>query len=173
MFIRWIDFEFAFVQRNTVLLVFDSARAHIAARVKTHLHNRGILFVVIPGGLTPHLQPCDVSWFKPLKERIKESIDRWKASPNHEQTRFGNPRPPTTEDMMIWLSAAWTSISVALIRNSFERCFLGESLFLHIARNEVYGEQFRVKLAELAGGHETIEDVEVSEDSDPLMIDDE
>ena len=48
VFIRWVNYEFPFVGSNTVLLVFDSARSHIANKVKAHLHRRGIFFAVIP-----------------------------------------------------------------------------------------------------------------------------
>jgi hypothetical protein len=174
LFIKWINFEFPFIQRDTVLLVFDSARAHISAKVKAHLHARGILFAVIPGGLTPLLQPCDVAWFKPLKSHIKESIDAWIAGPNHEYTRAGNPRPPTTENMSNWLWTAWQSIATDLISNSFRRCFLGDCLFLHIAQHEIYGEKFRARVAELSTFVSTIEPIsDILDESDPGDIYDE
>jgi hypothetical protein len=106
-FIKWIDFEFPFAQRDTLLLVFDSARPHISWKVKDHLHARGILFAVISGGLTSLLQPCDVSWFKTMKSILKDSIDTWKANPYHTLTRGGIPRPPTLDDMSAWLTDAW------------------------------------------------------------------
>jgi len=84
IFVRWIRFQFPFVIRNTVLLIFDSARAHISSKVKEFLHAKGILFAVIPGGLTGLLQPCDVMWFKPLKNHIADNIDEWKARNSHE-----------------------------------------------------------------------------------------
>ena len=89
LFIRWIQFEFPFVVRDSILLVFDSARAHISKKVKAFLHLKGILFAVIPGGLTGLLQPYDVVWFKPLKDSISREIDIWKASSDHELTRNG------------------------------------------------------------------------------------
>jgi hypothetical protein len=92
---------FPFVARNTTLLVFDSACPHIAKKVKAYLHSRGILFVVIPGGLTGLLQPCDVSWFKTLKSHMAEKIDHWKANANHELTSQGNRKPPTIDDMLV------------------------------------------------------------------------
>ena len=123
LFIRWIQFEFPFVVRDSILLVFDSARAHISKKVKAFLHSKGILFAVIPGGLTGLLQPCDVVWFKPLKDSISREIDIWKASSDHELTRNGNPRPPTCYDMSRWLSSGWDAIESGTIINSFNSCF--------------------------------------------------
>ena len=147
VFIQWIQYEFPFVRRNEILLVFDSARSHISTKVKDFLKARGILFAVIPGGLTSLLQPCDVFWFKSLKAVIAEQIDTWKASSEHAMTRCGNPRPPTNEDMSHWLSTAWTSISPEMITKSFEKCFLGDSLSLHVAQHPLYGLPFRIRIA--------------------------
>src|SRR5262249_51185885 len=138
------------------------------------LHKRGILFAVIPGGLTSLLQPCDVAWFKTLKHHIAISIDEWKARPNHELTRGGNPRPPTNDDMSAWLANAWRSINPDLITNSFQRCFLGNELGLHIAQHEFYGDLFCTRIAESMrpSGPEVVE-LEISDASDVGDIDDE
>ena len=73
-FIKWVDYMFPFVAPNSLLLVFDSARSHISKKAKAHLHARNILFAVIPGEMTAYLQPCDYGIFKPLKDKIAESI---------------------------------------------------------------------------------------------------
>jgi hypothetical protein len=86
---------------------------------------------------------------------------------------FGNPRPPTNSDMSVWLSSAWEYIPVALICNSFHRCFLGDSMFLHISHHDVYGERFRVRVAELSGTTEFPDGTDIAEDSDPEVIYDE
>jgi hypothetical protein len=174
LFIKWIDFEFAFVARDKTLLVFDAARSHISNKVKAHLHERGILFAVIPGGLTGLLQPCDVVWFKPLRQSMKQAIDSWKARPNHELTRGGNARPPTINDMSVWLADAWRSVPQDQLRGSFQRCFLGDALYLHIAQHELYGDAFRSVVAELTGGtHRADIPTDVGEESDPAEIEDD
>lgn len=78
-------------------------------------------------------------------------IDEWKRSGEHPTTRTGNVRPPTNEDMSSWLSTGWNSISTELIVNSFRRCFLDDSMDLHIARHPRYGPAFRIRIAELSG----------------------
>jgi hypothetical protein len=161
LFIKWIDYEFPFVAPDSILLVFDSAHSHISTKVKSHLHTRRILFAVIPGGLTSWLQPCDVSWFKPLKVAIAESIDGWKANGPHSVTSHGNVRPPTTEQISSWLCDAWNRLGSEAIASSFTSCFLGDGLYLHIARNQTYGSLFRIRLAELTG-----RDLQVSQQGD-------
>ena len=174
LFIKWVQFEFPFVPPNTILLVFDSARPHISEKVKAFLHSKGILFAVIPGGLTGLLQPCDVSWFKPLKSSLAELIDQWKSGTDHSVTVHGNIKPPTIENMSNWFSIAWDRIGQDTIVRSVDRCFLGDSLFLHIAQHDIYGRLFRHAVADLTSNIEVGANHEVvSEESDPDLIDDE
>ena len=166
IFIRWIQYEFPFVAPNSILLVFDSARSHISNLVKTFLHAKGILFAVIPGGLTGLLQPADVVWFKQLKADLTVSIDEWKSNDGHFFTRGGNVKPPTNADLSRWLSRAWHSISSETIVRCFQRCLLGDSLDLHIAQHELYGPLFRHKLVEIMDAAQSSTEVEVDEETE-------
>lgn len=173
LFIKWVDFEFPFVRPNKILLVFDSARSHLAETVKEHLHRRGILFAVIPGGLTSLLQPCDVVWFKPLKTHLERSIDEWKSGGGHSLTRSGRPRPPTIDDMANWLASGWAAMNEQMLARSFDRCFLGDILFLHIAIHSLYGTLFRSRIAVLTGDGESGQIDDAIEESDNEIIDEE
>ena len=53
------------------LLVWDSFRAHLTESVKADLQRRKIEVAVIPGGLTPVLQPLDKCLNKPFKDNIR------------------------------------------------------------------------------------------------------
>ena len=53
------------------LLVWDSFRAHLTHEVNAALKQREIDVAVIPGGLTPVLQPLDKCWNKPFKDSIR------------------------------------------------------------------------------------------------------
>ena len=55
------------------LLVWDSFRAHLTNEVKAALNQRKIDVAVIPGGLTPVLQPLDKCLNKPFKDNVQES----------------------------------------------------------------------------------------------------
>ena len=71
-------------------IIWDSCRAHIAERVKDHCRRRGILQVVIPGGLTPYLQASDIGIYREFKDRVSSLINVWKHSDSLEYTRGGN-----------------------------------------------------------------------------------
>jgi hypothetical protein len=132
-------------------VVFDSARSHISKRVKEHLQTRQILYAVIPGGLTGLLQPCDVYWFKNLKESISNSIDKWRLNPDKQLTKIGTIKPPSNEDMAAWLKEGLRVIGSQKIIESFSECFLGECIDLHISQHEIYGMKFRLKIAVIHG----------------------
>ena len=53
------------------LLVWDSFRAHLTNEVKADLNRREIEVAVIPGGLTPVLQPLDKCLNKPFKDNVQ------------------------------------------------------------------------------------------------------
>ncbi|KAL0231845.1 hypothetical protein GEMRC1_011249 [Eukaryota sp. GEM-RC1] len=119
--------------KEPLLLVFDSARSHLAASVKSYLKDRNILFLVIPGGMTPLLQPADVCWFRPLKRVMAAEVRQWLDS-NPPRTRSGNIRSPDVATMASWLSKAQQSLTPASISHSFQSCFLGPLNQLHIAQ---------------------------------------
>jgi len=53
------------------LLVLDSFSAHIVDSVKRRFGEKNTNIAVIPGGLTSHLQPLDVSINKSFKAKVK------------------------------------------------------------------------------------------------------
>ena len=62
------------VDKNKTLLVLDSYAAHYTSEVRKHLEKYpNIHLAVIPGGLTPILQPLDFSVNAIFKRYIKES----------------------------------------------------------------------------------------------------
>ena len=54
------------------LLVWDSFRAHLMESVKADLQRCNFNVAVIPGGLTPVLQPLDKCLNKPFKDNIRQ-----------------------------------------------------------------------------------------------------
>lgn len=165
-FIRYVDYMFPFPEPNKLLLVFDSARSHISKKAKAHLQARKILFAVIPGGLTPYLQPCDYGMFKPLKDTLADIIDKWKEHGPHELTSGGNVKPPTRGRMIEWMKAAWEAVVPPSIRLSFRSCFMGTDDELALARHDLYGPEFR----RLLGGNEP---EEVLDELSQLLLADE
>lgn len=71
------------------MLVLDSFRWHIMERVKRAVANADCQFVIIPGGLTPVLQPLDVALNKPFKNRVAAHYNEWVEQDGKPQTPTG------------------------------------------------------------------------------------
>ena len=69
--------------RKPGLLVRDSFRPHMSDNVKMKLKQLKTDAVVIPGGLTPIIQPLDVSVNKPFKDSVKGQWITWVYSGKH------------------------------------------------------------------------------------------
>jgi len=63
-----------------LLLVWDSFRTHLTDEVKADLNQREIDVAVIPGGLTPVLQPLDKCLNKPFKDNVRRKYLVWMIS---------------------------------------------------------------------------------------------
>lgn len=76
--------------------------------------NCDILF--IPGGLTPVLQPLDISVNKPVKDYIRDAYSRWARNTFNPESGLARPQ---RKDIAEWLAFAWNSISTETIKNGF------------------------------------------------------
>ena len=74
---------------------------------------------VIPGGLTGHLQPADVSWNKLFKQAYKVLYNNWMATGEKSLTPAGNMRAPDKALCFRWVKEAWNSMTSDMIRKSF------------------------------------------------------
>ncbi|KAG3019838.1 hypothetical protein PC123_g9609 [Phytophthora cactorum] len=72
---------------------------------------------VIPGGPTPYLQAGDVGIFKSFKDRMAVLIDEWKRSDQVAYTRGGNPKPPSSETVVLWVTTARRKSQTTFNRN--------------------------------------------------------
>ena len=76
------------------LLVWDSFRAHLTESVEA-LQRRKIDLAVIPGGLTPVLQPLDKCLNKPFKDHMKTKYLSWMVTGPFEFTPAGKKKAPS------------------------------------------------------------------------------
>jgi len=145
LIIAWINLMFPlFDASQGKCIVWDSCRAHISERVKEHCRKRNIKLVVIPGGLTPYLQAGDIGIFKEFKDRISSFINIWKNSEEIEYTRRGNPKAPSQALVNLWISNAWSSMSIQNIKNSIQSAGFSENFEdWHISKHDIYGDRFR------------------------------
>lgn len=104
------------------LFVWDSFRCHISENIKNKLNSLNVDMAVVPGGCTKFVQPADVSWNNPFKEKIRQYYTEWISSDQVEMTKNGNPRPPSLPTVCQWVIDAWASLSSDLIRKSFNSC---------------------------------------------------
>ena len=74
------------------LLVWDSFKCNINPRAKQLLIGRNVNMAVVSGGCTKFVQPADVSWIKPFKDRFREFYDEWMENGEKTYTKGGNMR---------------------------------------------------------------------------------
>ena len=104
--------------RPKSLLVLDSALSHTKRSVLSSFQKHYNTDVaVIPGGMTPLLQPADVSWNKPFKSLMKEKWLEWLNEGEEEYTR-SKKRKSASYETVVHMSDCWKSISEDLIKKS-------------------------------------------------------
>ena len=110
------------------LLVWDSFRAHLTDDVKAALKQRKIDVAVIPGGLTPVLQPLDRCLNKPFKDSIRRKYLTWMISGPFEYTPSGKKKAPTRNLVLRWVNEAWREIPAEMVMKSFRTCGISNAL---------------------------------------------
>ena len=110
------------------LLVWDSFRAHLTEDVKAALKQRKIDVAVIPGGLTPVLQPLDKCLNKPFKDSIRRKYLAWMISGPFEYTPSGKKKAPTRNLVLRWVNEAWREIPAEMVTKSFKTCGISNAL---------------------------------------------
>ena len=102
------------------LLVWDSFRAHLTDDVKADLKRRKIDVAVIPGGLTPVLQPLDKCLNKPFKDNVRRKYLAWMISGPFEYTPAGKKKAPSRNLVLRWVHEAWQEIPAEMAIKSFK-----------------------------------------------------
>ena len=84
--------------------------------------------IIIPGGLTPLVQPADHSWNRSVKSKIRKYWADWKSQPKRpdQLTKSGNLKRPTYAEVAEWCLKAWDSLDTSFITKSFVKCGLGK-----------------------------------------------
>ena len=110
------------------LLVWDSFRAHLTDGVKDLLDRQNVNVAVIPGGLTPVLQPPDKCINKPFKAKVRAQYEAWMVNGPFTYTPSGKKRAPSKEIVLRWSDQAWREIPVDLITRSFKSYGINNAL---------------------------------------------
>jgi len=109
------------------LLVWDSFRTHLTDEVKADLNQQEIDVAVIPGGLTPVLQPLDKCLNKPFKDNVRRKYLVWMISTPFNYTP-ARKKAPLRNLVLRWAHEAWREIPVEMVAKSFKTCGISNSL---------------------------------------------
>ena len=118
----WVDKVWGTLSFHRRMLVWDAYKCHLTDSVEAKVKQARSDVVVVPGGLTKHLQPADVSWNKPFKEAYRSKYEEWLLSGEMSFTPAGNMRAPSKLLCVQWVKEVWDSLSEDLIKNSFLAC---------------------------------------------------
>ncbi len=110
------------------LLVWDSFRAHLTDSVKADLQRRRVDVAVIPGGLTPVLQPLDKCLNKPFKDNVRKQYLSWMITGPFEFTPAGKKKAPSRNLVLRWVKQAWCDLPDEMVRRSFKVCGISNAL---------------------------------------------
>ena len=110
------------------LLVWDSFRAHLTESVKEALQQRSIDVAVIPGGLTPVLQPLDKCLNVPFKENMRRKYLSWMVTGPFKFTPAGKKKAPSRNLVLRWIKQSWREIPEEMVRKSFLPCGISNAL---------------------------------------------
>ena len=115
-------------QEEPRLLIVDSYRAHVTKEsVDMAKDECNAELVIIPGGCTSVVQPMDKCINRPFKQRVREHWQEWMRQ-DRPKTPSGNLKQPTRQDVIDWVSEAWTSIKKDTLVHSFLVCGISNAL---------------------------------------------
>ena len=93
------------------------------------LARRNVDVAVIPGGLTPVLQPLDkICIDKPFKNKVRSQNQAWMVKGPFTYTPSGKKRAPSKELVSQWIHKAWQEIPADLVANSFKSCGISNAM---------------------------------------------
>ena len=125
---EWVRKNLRYTADQRALLVWDSFRGHLTDGVKELLARRNVDIAVIPGGLTPVLQPLDKCVNKPFKTRVRAQYQAWMVNGPFTYTPSGKKRAPSKELVLQWVNKAWQEIPAELVIRSFKSCGISNAL---------------------------------------------
>ncbi|KAH9372238.1 hypothetical protein HPB48_003445 [Haemaphysalis longicornis] len=108
------------------LLVLDQAPIHKTDAARKALASKDTDVVFVPGGCTSIVQPADVSWMKPFKDSLRETWASFIRA--GAVTPKGNPKKPSRQDVVNFVSKAWAVVSEEVVARSFKRCGISTAL---------------------------------------------
>lgn len=90
--------------------------------MKADPQRRKFNVAVIPGGLTPVLQPLKKCLNKPFKDNIRRQYLSWIMTGPFEFTPGEEKKAPLENLVLKWVKQSWTEIPAEMVRKSFKTC---------------------------------------------------
>ncbi|KAG3017928.1 hypothetical protein PC120_g10742 [Phytophthora cactorum] len=111
---------------DPAMLIWDDFSAHWTAEVVQNAAQKNVILQRVPPGYTHCCQPADISWNKPLKDRMRVS---WMEHLRLECARMirctendcTKVRSPDRKDVMHWRHSAWGELSPETIKSGFKK----------------------------------------------------
>jgi hypothetical protein len=131
-----VDFlEYHFGARQNmdqkVLLLWDAFSGHKTAEVTAKAEALNVLLMQVPAKYTWACQPADISWNKPLKDRLRQAwLESLKNQLTSRQvgTRF-KLKAPNRAQMTKWICRAFYQLSSSTISSGFRKARLGPCFY--------------------------------------------
>ena len=108
------------------LIVLDRARIHTMPSTVEEFTRRQTDVTFIPGGCTPLAQPADVAWNAPFKCALRKQWTEWREA--EQRTPQGNLKMATRQEVINWVSVAWSKVTEETVVKSFKYCGISNSL---------------------------------------------
>ncbi|OWZ04346.1 DNA binding protein, partial [Phytophthora megakarya] len=123
--IAFLDYHFASrTDDEPVLLIWDEFSAHWTDEVQEHAVLLNVHLVKVPARLTSVCQPADISWLRPLKQRLRKHwviflSQQLKYHAASSSTAHFQLRPPSRGEAIAWATSAWKQLSISVITSGF------------------------------------------------------
>ncbi|CAN0437947.1 unnamed protein product, partial [Pylaiella littoralis] len=112
------------IKQRPSILVLDDFKCHKDEGFIADLLKRAnTIVILIPGGLTPLLQPLDRMLNKQMKRLLRGMYTAHTATAVPD-TRTGKLKPPGRGQVSTWCKQAWAQITPELVKTCFKICGL-------------------------------------------------
>ena len=123
------------------LLIMDSHRAHIKKSLLNNMKKFSHTDVsIVPAGMTPLLQPLDVSINRSIKAKWALKWKEWMAKSEEEFKRTKQKIKVSYTDIVTWISEIVDELDEESIKNSFKYCGISRNpneINLHSRLNDI------------------------------------
>lgn len=111
-----------------ILLLWDDFSAHWTEEVVQFASKLNVHLMRVLPGTTSACQPADISWNKPLKDRLHEKWTQHvhRQLDGHSSGSLFRLRPPCRQEVVEWVSKSWSAMDSKTIQSGFSPISCGE-----------------------------------------------